>query len=567
MHSTTSWKLRKDLPRATATVCLVSSMLLSIPLYGQSSPAWTSASSFGGSGSDTGEAVKVDRSGNRYVTGEFSATAYFPLRAAAETDDDRRAAQSASARKALTSGGGTDIFLAKYDRTGKLRWLTQAGGPGEDDGFDLAFDAARNVYVTGEFTNSAKFHGISGTDQTVAGLGKTIFLAKYTPSGVLAWVQTGTATFDSINEGNSVAIEPVTGSIYLTGIGQGDTTFSSSNGTTHSVAGPGTWHMVLVKYDTAGNFQWGQSNQAEPNSNSRRVAVDLDNNVYATGWMEGRTTFHSNDGHDLTVAGFSGPVQTFPDFPGDAFVVKYDENGNVQWVNHIGGYKAIGANIATSRDGKVSITGYIGNIANSLPEQAATIVTSQPGGNSINLGGGKFTAPYNKDVFFATYDDEGVLLNARRFGGVKDEGGTGIAYDRRSKLIVAGIFQHTIKIEGRTLTGKNSSNLFLAKFARDEGSCIAEGGTGFDEPHASAANTLNWIKAADGPFIGTLEVGPRIGLTARGDVLVTGAYQPAAQFDDFKLQSAGLQDGFLALLRGPEEDEHRRHDAEHFDQP
>ena len=198
--------------------------------------------------------------------------------------------------------------------------------------------------------------------------------------------------------------------------------------------------------------------------------------------------------------------------------------------------------------------------------QAATIVTSQPGGKNINLGGGRFTAPYNKDVFFATYDDEGVLLDARRFGGVKDEGGTGIAYDRRSKLIVAGIFQRTLKIEGRTLTGKNSTNLFVAKFARDEGRCVAESGLDSDEPHASAANTLNWIKGADGPFIGSLEVGPRIGLTALGDVLVTGAYQPAAQFDGFKLQSVGLQDGFLALLRGPEKDEHRRHDAEHFDQ-
>jgi hypothetical protein len=51
-------------------------------------------------------------------------------------------------------------------------------------------------------------------------------------------------------------------------------------------------------------------------------------------------------------------------------------------------------------------------------------------------------------------------------------------------------------------------------------------------------------------------------------VLVTGAYQPAAQFDGFILNSAGLEDGFLALLRAaePEEDEHRRNDAEHFDQ-
>lgn len=47
-----------------------------------------------------------------------------------------------------------------------------------------------------------------------------------------------------------------------------------------------------------------------------------------------------------------------------AFVVNYGANGNVQWVNHIGG-KAIGVDIATSRDGRGSVTGSIGNVADS----------------------------------------------------------------------------------------------------------------------------------------------------------------------------------------------------------
>jgi hypothetical protein len=478
-----------------------------------------------------------------------------------------RDAQHESARKELTSEGGTDVFLAKYNRSGKLQWLTEAGGPGDDSGNDLGFDAAGNVYVTGVFTEFATFRGIDGTEKTVLGQGHTIFLAKYTPSGVLAWVQTGTTAFPGAeNSGFGLAVEPVTGSVYVTGLSQLETTFSSSNGTTHSVVGPGTWHMVLVKYDTAGNFQWGQSNQAAPNSISHKVAVDAHDNVYATGWMEGETTFHSNDGRDLTVDGFSEPVQSFPDYPGDAFVVKYDANGNVKWVNHIGGYKAIAIDIATSRDGKVSITGFIGNIANSQPAQAATIVTSQPGGNNINLGGGLFTNPYNKDVFFATYDGAGVLLDARRFGGVQDEGGSGIAYDRHGNLIVAGVFQDAIKIEGRTLTGSDPLNLFVAKFARDERKRGAEDRTDSDEQHGFAPDRLNWIKEADGPFVGGFEGGPRIGLTAHGDVLVTGGYQPAARFDGFKLKSAGLDDGFLALLRGaePEEDEHG--DGAEFDQ-
>ncbi len=76
--------------------------------------------------------------------------------------------------------------------------------------------------------------------------------------------------------------------------------------------------------------------------------------------MEGPTVFNSIDGNDLSVPGFSVPVQSYPDYPNDAFVVKYDENGNAQWVNHIGGYKAIATDIATSRYGRVSITGFIG---------------------------------------------------------------------------------------------------------------------------------------------------------------------------------------------------------------
>jgi hypothetical protein len=480
-------------------------------------------------------------------------------------NNDHHAAQPSSVNRTLTSSGGSNVFVAKYDRSGKLKWLLQAGGPGDDNGYDLALDGAGNVYVTGAFAgNSATFRGTNNTDQSVVGLGITIFLAKYTPSGALVWVQTGHSVSESLNQGFGVAVEPVSGSVYVTGVAQGESVFSSSNGTTGSVAGPWTWHMILAKYDTAGNFQWGQSNEAAPNSISHRVAVDADNNAYATGWMEGQTTFHSNDGQDQTVSGFSGPVQTYPDYPGDAFVVKYDEDGNLKWVNHVGGYKAIGTDIATSRDGQVSVTGFIGNIANS-PGQAATIVTSQPGGNNINLGGGTFTTPYNKDVFLATYDDEGVLLNAQRFGGAKDDGGSAVAYDRHSKLILAGVFQDTIRIDGRRLTGASSLNLFVAKFARDERRCGPGYGTDSDEQHGFAANTLAWIKGANGPFIPSWESGPRVGLTARGDVLMTGAFQPTAQFGGFKLQSAGLQDGFLALLRaGSEDDEHRRHDGEHF---
>lgn len=104
-------------------------------------PKWTQALSFGGSGADSGSAVKVDTRGNRYVTGGFSLTTKF-------------------GNKTLTSEGGTDIFLAKFEDSGELRWVLQAGGAGDDVGNDIAFDREENIYLAGSFTDSATFPSI-----------------------------------------------------------------------------------------------------------------------------------------------------------------------------------------------------------------------------------------------------------------------------------------------------------------------------------------------------------------------------------------------------------------------
>jgi hypothetical protein len=547
MYSIPCWMLGRKFLRALTVAGLAGGILMSAPLHARSSAAWVSAASFGGSGSDNGQAVKVDPDGNRYVTGDFSATAQFPVRATADSDHEEHAASS-NERKTLTSAGGMDVFLAKYDPSGKLSWLVQAGGSEDDQGFDIAFDAARNVYLTGMFTDSATFQGTDGATKTVTGVGQTIFLAKYRPSGVLEWVQTGTTEYAGSNNGYGVAVEPAAGSVYITGVTQGDTTFSSSDGTMHTVPGVDTWHMVIAKYDRAGNFRWGQTNEASPNTVAHKIAVDAHDNVYATGWMEGQTTFHSADGSDLTLIGFSQPVQSYPDYPGDAFIVKYDARGNVKWANHIGGYKAIGTDIAVSRDGQVSMTGLVGNIADS-PEQAATIVTSQPGGKNVNLGGGILTAPFNSDVVVATYNDAGILLSARRYGGAMNDGGSGIAYDDHGNLFVAGIFQSEIEIDRRTLTGDDQYSLFVAKFARGERERGAAARTDTAEPRECGPDRLEWAHAADGPGIEGFENDPRIGLTTRGDVLVTGGYEPSALFGAFKLSSAGQDDGFVAVLR------------------
>jgi hypothetical protein len=246
-------------------------------------------------------------------------------------------------------------------------------------------------------------------------------------------------------------------------------------------------------------------------------------------------------------------VQTPPDFPDDAFIVKYDVQGNVKWVNLIGGYKGIGTDIAVSHDGQISATGFIGNLGGGTPSQVETIATSQPGGPSINLGGGQLTNPYNKDVFVTTYDSAGVLLNARRIGGVRDDGGSGIAYDRKDNLYVSGTFQGTINVEGHTLTGEQPFNLFVLKFRGPNG-----------EEHrkpSAATGALVWIEKADGPGQAGLVGNAGMAVTPRGTVLVTGVYSDVAVFDAITLHSAGGQDIFLAQLNA----KHDKHDNDDCD--
>lgn len=473
-------------------------------------PHWVRAITSSGSGNacdanrcdDIAYAVKVGPDGEQYVTGSFSGTVQF-------------------AGTTLVSAGGLDIFLAKFGRSGALRWIVQAGGVEDDSGLDLALDRAGNIYLTGGFTDAATFGSTNGATRTVTGTGPTIFLAKYHPSGAVVWVQTGVAPFAQQNNpiGLGVAVNASAGTVYITGFSQFDTTFSSADGTVNTVSGVGTWHMILAKYDTSGNFQWGQTNAAEPNSIAYAVAVDANDNAYVTGWLEDTTIFSSQDGNSITATGFS-PAQTTGDFPDDAFLVKYDGQGNVKWINHIGGYKAIGSGIAVSRGGEVSIVGFVGNVNFGSPSEAVTVATSQPPGANISLGGGDITDPFNKDVFIATYSQEGVLLRALRKGSSRDEVATGAVYDRKGNLYVTGVFQ------GKTI----QQNVFVMKFSGSQ---------------------LLWSRVAVNAGVwegNNTVISPAISVGKRGRIFVTGAYQGTASFGRITLTGTGAADIFLAEL-------------------
>src|SRR5690606_22437523 len=125
---------------------------------------------------DVVEAVAVDRDGNAYVAGAFSGNATWQGGSRPDI--------------ALTSRGGLDGFLARYDAAGDLVWVEQVGGAGDDAarGVDVDPFPERQVLLAGGFEETATLGG--GTTLTSVG-GEDAFVARYTAEGELLWARRG----------------------------------------------------------------------------------------------------------------------------------------------------------------------------------------------------------------------------------------------------------------------------------------------------------------------------------------------------------------------------------------
>ena len=100
------------------------------------------ARQMGGGRPDEGCEIEVDEAGNSYISGGFVDSATFES-------------------QVLQSAGLRDVFVAKYDTQGKLVWLKQAGGKGDDEDYALALDSAEKVTIVGTFNGEAKFGDLS----------------------------------------------------------------------------------------------------------------------------------------------------------------------------------------------------------------------------------------------------------------------------------------------------------------------------------------------------------------------------------------------------------------------
>jgi hypothetical protein len=253
--------------------------------YDGNSGAHTWSKGLGSTGTDIGNSVAVDASGNVVVTGYFNNTVNF-------------------GGAGLVSAGGDEIFVAKYNSSGTHQWSQRFGSTGSDQGSAVAVDASGNVVVGGQFNNTVNF---GGSNLVSAGFADA-FLAKYNSSGTHQWSQ---RFGDGSGEGALAVATDASGNVAVTGF-FGNTINMGGGTLTTTGLGDG----FLAKFNSSGVHQWSRKIGGTSNDDGRGVAMDAGGNIVNTGRFQLGADFGgggvwSNGGFDAYIVKY-GPKTAEP---------------------------------------------------------------------------------------------------------------------------------------------------------------------------------------------------------------------------------------------------------------
>ena len=190
----------------------------------------------GGSGSEIGYSLTLDRSGNVYVSGETSSTD-FPI-------------TSGTYDTSCSNCGSydSDVFVSKLNSelTGLLA-STYLGGTSYDRGYSLFLDTNGNVYATG-YTSSTDFPTTSGAyDTSFNGGSYDVFVLKLDGGLTTLLASTYLGGSGSYDYGYSLSLD-TNGNVYVTGYTE-STDFPTTSGAYDTSFNGGLNDVFVSKLD------------------------------------------------------------------------------------------------------------------------------------------------------------------------------------------------------------------------------------------------------------------------------------------------------------------------------
>jgi hypothetical protein len=383
-------------------------------------------------GEDRGSSCITDAAGNVYMVGFTSSNSDIATTGAHQT---------VHAGGPITFGtGGYDAFLVKFNSSGVRQWATYYGGSENDKGISCALDASGNVYMIGTTTSTSGI-ATAGADETTVNDG---FLVKFNSSGVRQW---GTY-FEGT--GNACTTD-ASGNIYIVGLTNSTSGIATAGA--HQTVMSGSGDAFLVKFNSSGVKQWGTYfggpyTLASGMETGLSCATDALGNVYMTGHTPSTSGIATAGAHQTIYGGSST----------DAFLVKFNSSGVIQWGTYYGGEGVdIGYSCATDASGNVYMAGDAQQ--QNLPASGISTI----GAHQSAYGGGY------SDGFLVKFDSNGLRQWGTYYGGNSLDVSFSCATDASGNVYMSGNTQsatgiatsgaHQTTVNGAFLVSFNSSGV------------------------------------------------------------------------------------------------------------
>ncbi len=357
---------------------------------------------FGGPGDQIATSVAVDGENAALVAGVFSGSIDF-------------------GGGAITSKGGFDVFLAKFDAIGNFLWSKRFGDASDQIADGVAVDGLGNVIVAGHFYGAMDFGG----GALIGISGENTFFAKLDTNGSHVWSKSFHGTSDQVLGG--VAVNGV-GEVFGTGRFFGSADFGGG-----PLVSTGGADAFLVKLSTAGDHLWSKRLGGADDQAGSSIAVDGSGNVVLTGSFDGSVSLGGN-----------APLVSMGST--DIFVAKYDANGTYAWGERFGDAGSQpGTFVTVDKNGNVLVTGFYAS--------------------AINFGDGPHASAGSYDIFLAKLDANGSNVWGKSFGNKNAQEAYGIAVDSSGNALITGAMAGMVDFgNGSPLTSAGGVDIFVAKF-------------------------------------------------------------------------------------------------------
>jgi hypothetical protein len=299
--------------------------------------AWVKG--IGGTGYDVGRGLAVAPNGDAVVTGSFQTTVDF--------DPGDGVAN-------LTSGGYSDIFVARYSPTGALVWCDGMNGPNSDDGYDVAVSPDGNICATGEFSGTVDFNPGSGTNSLTTGSYQDAFVVKLDAAGNYLWAKNYDGTGNVYP--SSIAVGPDGGPVTI-GYFYNTVDFDPGSGLNKLTAPGSSSSRFIAKLGINGDFAWARA----ATFNIKDLVVDADNGVFSVGSYSGTVDFDLSADAAFNLSG------------GPGFLWKLDSAGSFAMAAGLGGSPA---GLDLFPDGSVVVAGSFSGAADFDPRGSTMLLDS-----------------------------------------------------------------------------------------------------------------------------------------------------------------------------------------------